>query len=86
MCGGSILSCCPRNHHGHEQALKEEEEDQCKDLSHLVSSIRIIPPFVSILTAIPSQPIARMKSVEHFKSSKKSQIAFVMHLEVPLIN
>jgi len=28
MCGGSILSCCPRNPHGHERALKEEEEDR----------------------------------------------------------
>jgi len=27
MYGGSILSCCPRNLHGHERALKEEEED-----------------------------------------------------------
>jgi len=27
MCGGSILSCCPRNPHGHERALKEEKED-----------------------------------------------------------
>jgi len=26
MCGGSILSCCPSNPHGHERALKEEEE------------------------------------------------------------
>jgi len=26
MCGGSILSCCSRNPHGHERALKEEEE------------------------------------------------------------
>jgi len=26
MCGGSILSCCPRNPHGHEWALKEEED------------------------------------------------------------
>jgi len=26
MCGGSILSCCPRNPHGHERALKEEED------------------------------------------------------------
>jgi len=25
MCDGSILSCCPRNPHGHERALKEEE-------------------------------------------------------------
>jgi len=25
MCGGSILSCCLRNPHGHERALKEEE-------------------------------------------------------------
>jgi len=25
MCGGSILSCCPRNPHGHERALKEED-------------------------------------------------------------
>jgi len=25
MCGGSILSCCPRNPHGHKRALKEEE-------------------------------------------------------------
>jgi len=25
MCGGSILSCCPRNPHGHERALKEKE-------------------------------------------------------------
>jgi len=24
MCGGLILSCCPRNPHGHERALKEE--------------------------------------------------------------
>jgi len=24
MCGGSILSCFPRNPHGHERALKEE--------------------------------------------------------------
>jgi len=24
--GGSILSCCPRNPHGHERALKEEEK------------------------------------------------------------
>jgi len=23
--GGSILSCCPRNPHGHERALKEEQ-------------------------------------------------------------
>jgi len=28
MCGGLILSCCPRNPHGHERALKEEEEDK----------------------------------------------------------
>jgi len=27
MCGGSILSCCPRNPHGHERALKEEEDE-----------------------------------------------------------
>jgi len=27
MCGGSILSCCPRNPYGHERALKEEEEE-----------------------------------------------------------
>jgi len=26
MCGCSILSCCPRNPHGHERVLKEEEE------------------------------------------------------------
>jgi len=25
MCGGSILSCCPRNPHGYERALKEED-------------------------------------------------------------
>jgi len=25
MCGGSILSCCPRNPYGHERALKEED-------------------------------------------------------------
>jgi len=30
MCGGSILSCCPRNPHGHERALKEEEEGEEK--------------------------------------------------------
>jgi len=29
MCGGSILSCCPRNPHGHERALKEEEVHCC---------------------------------------------------------
>jgi len=23
ICGGSILSCCPRNPHGHKRALKE---------------------------------------------------------------
>jgi len=28
MCGGSILSCCPRNPHGHERTLKEEEEEE----------------------------------------------------------
>jgi len=27
MCGGSILSCCPRNPYGHERALKEEEDN-----------------------------------------------------------
>jgi len=27
MCGGSTLSCCPRNPHGHERALKEEEKE-----------------------------------------------------------
>jgi len=27
MFGDSILNCCPRNLHGHERALKEEEED-----------------------------------------------------------
>jgi len=26
MCGGSILSCCPRNPHGNERALQEEED------------------------------------------------------------
>jgi len=26
MCGGSILSCCPRNPHGHDRTLKEEED------------------------------------------------------------
>jgi len=26
MCGGSILSCYPRNPHGHERALKKEED------------------------------------------------------------
>jgi len=30
MCGGSILSCCPRNPHGHERALKEEEDEWYK--------------------------------------------------------
>jgi len=30
MCGGSILSCCPRNPHGHERALKEEEKKKKK--------------------------------------------------------
>jgi len=30
MCGGSILSCCPRNPHGHERALKEEEKGNRK--------------------------------------------------------
>jgi len=30
MCGGSILSCCPRNSHGHERALKEEEKKKKK--------------------------------------------------------
>jgi len=25
MCGGSILSCCPRNPLGHERVLKKEE-------------------------------------------------------------
>jgi len=29
LCGDSILSCCTRNPHGHERALKEEEgEDE----------------------------------------------------------
>jgi len=28
MCGDSTLSCCPRNPHGHERALKEEEEEE----------------------------------------------------------
>jgi len=28
MCGGSILSCCPRNPHRYERALKEEEEEE----------------------------------------------------------
>jgi len=31
MCGGSILSCCPRNPHGHERILKEEEADKSID-------------------------------------------------------
>jgi len=35
MCGGSVLSCCPRNPHGHERALKEEEEDQRVSMSSL---------------------------------------------------
>jgi len=25
MCDGSILSCCPRNPHGYERVLKEED-------------------------------------------------------------
>jgi len=25
---GSVLSCCPGNPHGHERALKEEEEKE----------------------------------------------------------
>jgi len=28
MCGDSILSCCTCNPHGHERALKEEEEEK----------------------------------------------------------
>jgi len=27
MCGGSILSCCPRNPHGYERVLKEEKAE-----------------------------------------------------------
>jgi len=26
MYGNSILSCCPRNNHGHKRILKEEED------------------------------------------------------------
>jgi len=33
MYGGSILSCCPRNPHGHERALKEEEEEEIHNFS-----------------------------------------------------
>jgi len=31
MLGGSILSCCPRNPHGHERALKAENNNKKKN-------------------------------------------------------
>jgi len=38
MCGGSILSCCPHNPHGHERALKEEEKVDFNSIRLSVSS------------------------------------------------
>jgi len=47
MCGGSILSCCPRNPHGHEWALKEEEElfkfSRHVEKSFFTSVVKIVP-------------------------------------------
>jgi len=39
MCGGSILSCCPRNSHGHERALKEEEVKESLKLVFIIGKI-----------------------------------------------
>jgi len=40
MCGGSILSYCPRNPHGHERALKEEEEEEEESIfRHILDEI-----------------------------------------------
>jgi len=39
MCGGLILSCCPRNPHGHERALKEEEVGKCLENTVLGTTI-----------------------------------------------
>jgi len=36
MCGVSILSCCPHNPRGHEQALKEEEDANLLNKLHEV--------------------------------------------------
>jgi len=41
MCGGSILSCCPCNPHGHERALKEEEEDYLCALHPLIKTTEL---------------------------------------------
>jgi len=35
MCGGSILSCCPRNPHRHERALKEEEVEEHRKVNEV---------------------------------------------------
>jgi len=45
MCGGSILSCCLRNPHGHERALKEEEDNDVwnyKQYGQLVAAINLL--------------------------------------------
>jgi len=44
MCGGSILSCCPRNPHGYERALKEEEEEEKEDFSLAKKKTRKVNP------------------------------------------
>jgi len=46
MCGGLILSCCPCNHHGHERALKEEEED--------IFFLQIFKNFIFLISVIDS--------------------------------
>jgi len=46
MCGGSILSSCPRNPHGHERALKEE------DLHNIFLSGFVMLNYVKIQTLL----------------------------------
>ena len=57
--------------------------NQCKGRPNSISSSRIISPFVPALITVPAQPNARMESVEYSLFSKKSQIAFDMHIEAP---
>jgi len=51
MCGGSILSCCPRNPHGHERALKEEE-DHCQTKIFSQSYVHLLYPFQTLAIGI----------------------------------
>jgi len=70
MCGGSILSCCPRNPHRHDWALKEEEDKYCTEKQSKI--------YIALLVALLISYFLK------FRSKLLSGLSYGVNLKVTL--